>query len=67
MAVTMERVEQRLSTLGLKIVVSTRSTGTENRIFKGGAMKNNMHYSKQYTTDSTNVKFAALVIVAKLF
>ena len=24
----------------LKIVVSTRSTGTENRIFKGGAMKN---------------------------
>ena len=40
--------EQRLSTLGLKIhevekvkkiVVSTRSTGTANRIFKGGAMK----------------------------
>ena len=28
-----------LSTLGLKIVVSTRSTGTENRIFKGGAME----------------------------
>ena len=32
-------MKQRLSTLGLKIVVSTRSTGTENRIFKGGAMK----------------------------
>ena len=32
-------MKQRLSNLGLEIVVSTRSTGTENRIFKGGAMK----------------------------
>ena len=31
------------------------------------AMKNNMHYSKQYTADSTSVKFAALVIATTLF
>ena len=31
--------ENLISTLGLKVAVSTRSTGTENRIFKGGAMK----------------------------
>ena len=33
-------MKQRILTLGLKIVVSTRSTRTENPIFKGGAMKN---------------------------
>ena len=31
------------------------------------AMKNNMHYSKKYTTDSTSVKFAALVVKTTLF
>ena len=30
-------------------------------------MKNNIHYSKKYTADSTSVKFAALVIATTLF
>ena len=30
-------------------------------------MKNNMHYAKQYTADSTSVKFAALVKATTLF
>ena len=34
-------------------IFETCRAGFENRIFKGGAMKNNMHYSKQSTTDST--------------
>ena len=64
---------RRVETLkvGLKITVSTRSIATSNQILKRVViscyMKNNMQYSKQYTTDSTNVKFAALVITTNLF
>ena len=41
--------------VGLKIAVSTRSTVTPNQIVKRVAIKNNMHYSKQNTTNSTSV------------
>ena len=55
-------MKQRLSTLGLKIVVSTRSTGTENRIFKGGAMKNsfraNLSHIHKYVFKSIKKTFS---------
>ena len=44
----------------LKISVSTRSTVTSNQIFKRVAMKNNMDYSKQNTTDSTSMNTALI-------
>ena len=47
------------SKVELKIAASTRSIVTSNKILKRVAMKNIMHYSKQTTTDSTSVKFAA--------
>ena len=68
LSVSVERVET-LKVIGFKITVPTRSTHQIkfSKEFLSVAMKNNMHYSKQYTTDSTRVKFAALVIVTMLF
>ena len=47
------------STLGLKVTVSTRSTCTENRIFKGGAMKK---YFIEFIKDTSKaiVKFSSI-------
>ena len=65
-SVPVERVETAIFNprveilkVGLKIAVSTRSSVTLNRILKRVDMKNNMHCSKENTTDSTSVKFAA--------
>ena len=65
---SVERVKT-LQVVGFKITVSSRSRhhikfSKELLLI---AMKNNMHYSKQYTADSTSVKFAALVIATTLF
>ena len=61
--------DETLKVVGFIITVSTRSTHKIK--FSIGllsvAIKNNMHYSKQYTADSTSVKFAALVIATTLF
>ena len=63
-----ERAET-LKVVGFKITVSTRSTHQIkfSKELLSVAMKNNMHYSKQYTADSTSMKFAALVIATTLF
>ena len=68
LSVSVERVET-LKVIGLKITVSTRSTHQIKFSIEllSVDMKNNMHYSKQYTADSTSVKFAALVIANTLF
>ena len=58
-----------LKVVGFKITVSSRST-LQIKFSKellSVAMKNNMHYSKQYTANSTSVKFAPLVIATTLF
>ena len=44
--------------VGLQTAVLTRSTGTENQILKTVAMKNSMHYSKQYTANANRVTAA---------
>ena len=61
LSVSVERVET-LIVVGFKITVSTRSTHKIKFV-----MKNNMHYSKQYTADSTIVNFPALIITTTLF
>ena len=68
LSVSVERVET-LKVVGFKITFSTRSTHQIefSKELLSVAMKNNMHYSKQYTMDSTRVKFAALVIAIALF
>ena len=68
LSVSIERLET-LKVVGFKITGSTRSTH-QNKFSKellSVAMRNNMHYLKQYTTDSTSIKFAALVIATTLF
>ena len=50
--------------VGMQTALSSRFTGTENRIFKGGAMKNTMHYSKENTADATRVT-AALALLGQ--
>ena len=55
--------------VGFIITVSTRSTHQIkfSKELLSVAMKNNMHYSKQYTADSMSVKFAELVMATTLF
>ena len=67
LSASVERVET-LKVVGFKITVSTRSTHQIkfSKELLSVAMKNNIHHSKQYTPDSTNVKFAALVIATTL-
>ena len=68
LSASVERVET-LNVVGFKITVSSRST-LQIKFSKellSVAMKNNMHYSKQYTANSTSVKFAPLVIATTLF
>ena len=68
LSVSVERVET-LKVVGFKITVSSRST-LQIKFSKdllSVPMKNNMHYSKQYTATSTSVKFAPLVIATTLF
>ena len=55
-AIPNPRVET--SKVGLKIAVSTHSIATSNQIFIRAAMKYNMHYSKQNSTESTSVNAA---------
>ena len=66
LSASVERVKT-LKVVGFKITVSSRSTHQIKFSKESVAMKNNMHYSKQYTADSTSVKFAALVIATTLF
>ena len=68
LSVSVERVET-LKVVGFKITVSTSSTHQIklSKELLSVAMKNNMHYSKQYTADLTSVKFAPLVIATTLF
>ena len=68
LSASVELVET-LKVVGFKITVSSRST-LQIKFSKellSVAMKNNMHYSKQYTANSTSVKFAPLVIATTLF
>ena len=67
LSASVERVKT-LKVVGFQITVSTRSTHQIKFSIEllSVAMKNNMNYSKQYTADSTNVKFAALVITTTL-
>ena len=60
---------EALKVVGFKITVSIHSTYQIkfSKELLSVAIKNNMHYSKQYTADSTSVKFAALVIATMLF
>ena len=68
LSVSIERVET-LKVVGFEIKVLTHSTHqikfSKELILV--AMKNNMHNLKQYTADSTSVKFASLVIATTLF
>ena len=68
LSASVERVET-LKVVGFKIPVSTHSTHQIkfSKELLSVTMKNNMHYSKQYTADSTSVKFAALVIATTIF
>ena len=68
LSTSVERVET-LKVVGFKITVSTLSTHQIkfSKELLSVAMKNNMHYAKQYTADSTSVKFAALAIATTLF
>ena len=68
LSVSVERVET-LKVVAFKITVSTRWTHQIkfSKELLSVAMKNNMHYPKQYTADSTSVNFAALVIATTLF
>ena len=68
LSASVERVEA-LKVVGFKITVSSRST-LQIKFSKellSVAMKNNMHYPKQYTANLTSVKFAPLVIATTLF
>ena len=67
LSASVERIET-LKVVGFKITVSSRSTLQIkfSRELLTVAMKNNMHYSKQYTANSTSVKFAPLVIATTL-
>ena len=68
LSASVERVGT-LKVVGFKITVSSRST-LQIKFSKellSVAMKNNMHYSKQYTANSMSVKFAPLVIATTLF
>ena len=68
LSASVERVKT-LKVVGFKTTVSSRSTHQIkfSKELLSVAMKNNMHYSKQYTADLTSVTFAALVIATTLF
>ena len=68
LSASVERVET-LKIVGFKITVSSRSTLKIkfSKELLSVAMKNNMHYSKQYTANSTSVTFAPLIIATTLF